>query len=362
MIAQDRFWSGKRVLITGHTGFKGSWAALWLQALGAKVSGLALEPDTEPSLFRLAGLDALVDHHVGDIRDRSRVDAVVDAVRPEIVLHMAAQALVRRSYREPAETFAVNVMGSVNLLDSLRRSPEVRSVLVVTSDKVYANDDSGCAFAEGDRLGGHDPYAASKAAVELVVAAYAQSFFDARDVALATVRGGNVIGGGDFSEDRIVPDLWRAARTATAPRLRHPDATRPWQHVLDCLAGYFAYAQALMLGAKVPRALNIGPDPWAALPVKAVADAVLAAFDMRTGWTSEPGWTPHEMRSLSIDPGLAHATLGWRDLWPGSAALGKTADWYRAFDDGVDVRQLMLADIAAHALAVDRQADRELTA
>ena len=346
---QPNFWAGKRVLLTGHTGFKGAWTALWLHRMGANVSGLGLMPETEPSLYRLAGIQEIVGDPACDLRDRAAVRAAVSRSKPEIVLHLAAQALVRRSYRDPVETYATNVMGTVHLLDALREIDSVRTILVVTSDKVYANAETGEAFAESSRLGGHDPYAASKAAVELAVASYAASFFNQRQVALATVRGGNVIGGGDFSEDRIIPDLWRSARSGCTPVLRNPKATRPWQHVLDCLAGYFAYAEFLSRDATAPRCLNIGPDPGIELSVQTITLTFLEALGAQTGWALEPGSQPHEMKSLAIDPRLAHRLLGWKDRWPGLDAVRRTADWYRAFNEVADARDLMLSQIDRHA-------------
>lgn len=255
------FWRGKRVLLTGHTGFKGSWAAIWLSGMGAKVTGLSLPPDQSPSLFELAGVASLAESLLVDLRDEAAVARAL-AGRPfDLVLHMAAQPIVRTAIAAPVETFASNVMGTVHLLQALRGQPDLKAALVVTSDKVYANAETGRAFAEGDALGGKDPYSASKAATEIAVASFARSYFEPAGIPLATARGGNVIGGGDFSRDRIVADIVRAARGQEQVVLRHPEATRPWQHVLDCVAGYLVYLQALAGDPTTPRAMNFGPRP-----------------------------------------------------------------------------------------------------
>ena len=270
------FWRDRRVLLTGHTGFKGAWLALWLERLGAQVFGLALPP-TIPSPRGFPNWRPRRSRsRIGDIRDAGVVARAVQEARPQIVIHMAAQALVRRSYRAPVETFATNVMGTAHLLDSLRGAEGLQAVLVVTTDKVYRNDGNGHPFAEDDPLGGADPYSASKAAAEIVVASMATSFFGGKGV--ATARAGNVIGGGDWSEDRLIPDIWRAVKAGKPLRLRNPEATRPWQHVLDPLAGYLRYAERLASGADVPKALNFGPLPGDALTVAEIADAMLAAM------------------------------------------------------------------------------------
>ncbi len=340
-----KFWSGRRVLLTGHTGFKGAWAALWLARMGAKVTGLALTPEGRPNLFDLADVTADVTHHVGDIRDAATTHRVVADAAPEIVIHMAAQSLVRRSYRDPAGTFATNVQGTINLLDAVRAQGSVDAMLVVTSDKVYENRNDGRAFVEGDRLGGSDPYSASKAACELAVASYAQSFFDKSGVRLATVRGGNVIGGGDFSEDRIVPDIWRAATAGRPVELRSPNAIRPWQHVLDCLAGYFIFAQHLTIDAAAPRALNIGPRPEQPVTVRTLSEQMLAALGNPIGLKVSAEMHPPEKALLTVDAALARHRLGWGDQLAGLAAIEWTASWYRGLAAGDDMRRLTLHQI-----------------
>jgi CDP-glucose 4,6-dehydratase len=339
------FWRGRRVLLTGHTGFKGGWCALWLSAMGAKVHGLALAPDTDPNLHQLTRVDEAVPGTLADIRDRAAVAAVVREARPQIVLHMAAQPLVRRSLREPLPTFDTNVMGTANLLEALRDSADLQAVLVVTTDKVYENPEGGTPFREHDPLGGHDPYSASKAAAEIVVSSYRRTFFEPSGIPLATARGGNVIGGGDFSEDRIVPDIWRSLRRGDPIVLRNPAATRPWQHVLDCLNGYLLYAQALATGGHVPPSLNFGPLSDAQVPVSRLAEAMLEAMGERPDWEAASGPQPREMQSLALDCRAAAATLGFSDRLIGRSAIEATAAWYLAYERGEDMRRHTLREI-----------------
>lgn len=348
-LPDPQFWPGKRVFLTGHTGFKGAWATQWLSLLGAEVTGLALAPDTEPALFSAARMEGLCRSHLIDLKDRAAVAALFERSTPEIVLHMAAQPLVRRSYREPVETFQTNIMGTVHLLDAIRLAPAApQAVLIVTSDKVYENDNAGRAFAEGDRLGGHEPYAASKAATEIVAASYRDAFLAERGIRLATVRGGNVIGGGDFSQDRIVPDLYRAAIRGETLLLRAPQAVRPWQHVLDCLSGYLTFAEDLALTPSPPPALNIGPDPGEPITVGMLASTIQAAMGLGEAWQRDAAAGPKEMTLLSLDPSAAHAQLGWADRLPGHAGLLWTARWYADFARGGDARDLVLRDIAGY--------------
>jgi CDP-glucose 4,6-dehydratase len=344
-LGMTAFWRDRRVLLTGHTGFKGAWLALWLERLGARVFGLALPPDTEPALFSLLQpMPGLASRFV-DIRDPDAVAAAVDEARPNVVIHMAAQALVRRSYRQPIATLATNVMGTAHLLDSLRSIDDLQAVLVVTTDKVYRNADSRRPFSEGDPLGGADPYSASKAATELLVASMGTSFFAARGVAVATARAGNVIGGGDWSEDRLIPDLWRAVQAQAPLRLRNPHSTRPWQHVLEPLCGYLTYAERLACGADVPRSLNFGPPADDVLTVAEVADTMLAAMNCPRPWTRTEGQQPEEALHLAIDPALAMRSLGWRPRLKAPEALEWTAQWYRAVQEGVEPRRAALDQI-----------------
>lgn len=342
-------WTGRRVLLTGHTGFKGAWAGRWLALAGARVTGLALPPETGPNLSRMLGDRHLAASRMVDLRDRTAVAEVVETARPELVLHMAAQPLVRLSYDDPVGTFASNVMGTVHLLDALRRISCLRAVLVVTSDKVYENDGAGRAYAENDRLGGHDPYSASKAATEIVAASFRRSFFAPAGVPLATARGGNVVGGGDFSTDRLAPDIVRATASNAPLNLRNPEATRPWQHVLDCLSGYFAYAGEMIAGRAAPDALNFGPASGATpLSVAAFAQRLRAAMGAPTDWAPDPEGGPHEMARLAIDAREATRCLGWRALLDADAAIEWTAEWYGAFLRGADMAALTDSQIARY--------------
>ncbi len=340
------FWRGRRVFVTGHTGFKGAWLCLWLERLGASVCAVALEPTTTPSLYGRLSPWENADHHIVDIRDREALSARIAAFAPEIVIHMAAQALVRPSYDDPVGTYATNVMGTVHLLDAARAVPSVRTILVVTSDKVYANDGSARPFVEGDPLGGADPYSNSKACVELLCQSYAKSFFRERGVALATVRAGNVIGGGDWSTDRLVPDFIRAIAEGRPVQLRYPDATRPWQHVLEPLGGYLLYAQALTEsgGRDPPPALNFGPDPRGFATVAEIAEQLGQAFGASDCWSHAPGEAP----VLSLDSTLAAATIGWHPRLDRQQTIDWTAAWYKADRDGADMRSFSLGQIKAY--------------
>ena len=340
------FWRGKRVLLTGHTGFKGSWAAIWLSGMGAKVTGLALTPDQTPSLFELAGVEALVTSLIVDLRDAAAVERALEGRTFDLVLHMAAQPIVRTAIEDPVATFASNVMGTAHLLQSLRAQPALKAALVVTSDKVYANAETGRAFAEGDALGGKDPYSASKAATEIAVASFARSYFDAAGAPLATARGGNVIGGGDFSRDRIVADIVRAARGQEQVVLRHPEATRPWQHVLDCLAGYLVYLQVLAVNSTTPRAMNFGPRPGGReVTVGELARLGVEALGAQN-WRHEPDPASIEAKSLAIDASLAKQVLGFESRMDAPAAVALTMDWYRRQANGEDALALCRGEIA----------------
>jgi len=345
---QAEFWRGRRVLLTGQTGFKGAWTWAWLTRMGAEVTGLALAPETKPNLSVLMGLGSNSRSRIGDIRDGVAVAAAVAAAQPQIVLHMAAQALVRRSYADPLETFNINVLGSLQVLHALRDRPGLEACLVVTSDKVYENNGSGRAFVESDPLGGSDPYSASKAACEIAVSSFARSFGRALGGPVATVRAGNVIGGGDWSDDRIVPDLWRAQQAGKPVSLRYPQATRPWQHVLEPVAGYLDFAEALV-GGSVERALNFGPIHDGPVKVSEVAEAFQRAYGLGnvTGWVQAPGEHLKEAPTLAIDANRATAVLPWRPHLSASEAIAWTAAWYAAFDQGMDMLALTERQIAA---------------
>lgn len=341
------FWAGRRVLVTGHTGFKGSWATLWLARMGAVVTGVSLPPDSLPALYEMADIKASCDSLMVDIRQADALAHVVRNAQPEIIIHMAAQALVRPSYRDPLATLATNITGTANLLEAARTVSKLSAILVVTTDKVYENPETGQAFTESDPLGGHDPYSASKAGAEIITASWRRSFFG--DTPILTARAGNVIGGGDFSTDRIVPDIWRAAGAGEALRLRYPQSTRPWQHVLDCLAGYFLYLEAAVAGIPVPAALNFGPDAAnGEASVAQVAEAFQKALGVTSGWIADTPSEVHEMSRLVLDTSRARQVLGWRDRLDSTATIEQTAAWYRALRDGQDMGLWTGAEIAAY--------------
>ncbi len=346
-VVDPAFWRGKRVLLTGHTGFKGSWCALWLARMGAEVTGFSLAPERRPNLFEGAEVERDIRSCIGDIRERAQLDEVIAGSRPQIVLHMAARAIVRQALREPVETISTNVLGTTYLLEALRHAPGLECVLVVTTDKVYANDNSGVRFREDFPLGGDDPYAASKAATELVVNAYAQSYFADLGIPVATARGGNVIGGGDYAEDRLVPDIVHAIASKRPVVLRYPDATRPWQHVLDCLAGYLVYIQALDGNPEIPGALNIGPANASPVTVREIAETLLESLGATHGWELQPGPIPAEAQALQLDTALARRVLGWRDRYPDRATLDLTASWYRDVGKLASMRATTIAQIDA---------------
>lgn len=325
----DRY-RGRRVLVTGHTGFKGSWLAHWLAELGAEVVGISLDPSTVPAHWSLLGL-SILDHRV-DIRDAAALGRVVRDARPEVVFHLAAQALVRASYRDPLGTWSTNVMGTANVLDACRNTPSVRAIVVVTSDKCYENQEWDRAYRETDRLGGHDPYSASKAGAELVASSYRDAFFGrAGAPLLATARAGNVIGGGDWAEDRLIPDLVRAITTRSTLMIRSPRATRPWQHALESLSGYLLLGQMLLEGRRdFAEAWNFGPAPEGNQPVGELL-ARLGALWPEFSWELSSDPKPHEATLLNLDSAKARERLGWAPVWTLDDALGKTAEWYRTF-------------------------------
>lgn len=342
------FWCGRRVLVTGHTGFKGAWLTLWLEQMGAEVSGLALAPEGDRPLYARLAPTLRVNSHIVDLRDADGVAGVVAAARPEIILHLAAQALVRRSYAQPAETYATNVDGTIHVLEAARRTPGVRAVLVVTSDKVYANNESGRRFIESDPLGGKDPYSNSKACVELVARSWRASFLNAAGIACVTARAGNVIGGGDVAADRLIPDFFRALDSNQALKLRNPGSTRPWQHVLEPIAGYLRYAEAMIAGsAGLPEALNFGPDADSEWTVARVVDGLTAHLGIG-GWEQDGDPGPAEAKTLALDASLAGDSLGWRPALDLPTALAWTADYWLAARAGQDIRQFCLSQIEAY--------------
>jgi len=344
------FWRGKRVLVTGHTGFKGSWLCHWLLRLGASVTGLALAPDTEPSLFEQSRLGERLGSHLADVRDLAATRRAVADARPEIILHLAAQSLVRRSYADPVGTFATNVMGTAHILEAARTLDGLRAIVSVTSDKCYLAHADGAPHRETDPLGGAEPYSSSKACAELVTGAYRQAFLGTAPtaVALASARAGNVIGGGDWAADRLVPDCVRAFTQGRPVALRNPDAIRPWQHVLEPLAGYLVLAERLWRDAQSAEAWNFGPDDRDARSVSAVVERVARAWGTQAGWTAQAGEHPHETAVLRLDSAKARARLGWRPRLTLDQALDWTVDWYRRNGAGEPAQHLVDAQIAAY--------------
>ena len=328
-------YRGKRVLVTGQTGFKGSWLSLWLNQLGAEVVGISLAPETQPNHWNLLGLETTVQHHELDIRQAAEVASVFKATQPEMVFHLAAQPLVRRSYRDPLETWSTNVMGTANVLEACRQTRSVRAILAVTTDKCYENQEWAWGYRETDRLGGHDPYSASKAGSELVAASYRSAFFHTDgSPLLATARAGNVIGGGDWSEDRLIPDLVRAMAIQQSLEIRSPNATRPWQHVLESLSGYLCLGQKLIEGNKnFDGAWNFGPDSSGN---RSVADVLnrLQTHWPKMHWHQTAAPKLHEAKLLYLDSAKAHSQLGWQPVWNLDTTLEKTVDWYRSFQNG----------------------------
>jgi CDP-glucose 4,6-dehydratase len=340
------FWAARKVLVTGHTGFKGSWLCTWLQSLGAELTGYSLQPPTDPSLFELAGVGKGMHHLEGDVRDQKHLERVVAEQQPEIVIHMAAQSLVRRSYRDPVETYETNVLGTVNLLEAVRRAGGVKAVINVTTDKVYENPERKHSFREDEPKGGRDPYSNSKACSELVTAAYRESFFSDPDTpALASARSGNVIGGGDWGEDRLIPDVMAAALEGRAVAIRNPSSVRPWQHVLNPLSGYLALAESLWAARDHADAWNFGPDEADERPVSAVAERLGELWEGGIEWNRDSGEHPHEAGDLRLDSTKARNQLGWAPNWDLDRALVSVVDWYRAYQNGEAVREVVLRQI-----------------
>lgn len=348
------FWKNRRVFLTGHTGFMGGWLALWLTRLGAKVNGYALPPPTDPCFFAAAGLAGDVASVMGDVRDLPALRRAVIEARPDIVMHLAAQPLVRRAHADPVETFGTNVMGTVNLLEAMRGCAGLKAAVVVTSDKVYDNREKNEGYAEDDRLGGREPYGSSKACAELVTRAYRQSYFEngAVNVGIATARAGNVIGGGDFAEDRIVPDAVRAFAAGEPLVVRNPAATRPWQHVLEPLAGYLMLAENL---AEAPQSWsdgwNFGPEETDAKPVSWLAAEMCRLWGSGAAWipANAQAPQPYEAKLLSVNIAKAKTELGWHPAWQVARAAGATVVWYKDFVEGRDTRKRSLDQIAEFA-------------
>jgi CDP-glucose 4,6-dehydratase len=344
------FWANQRVLVTGHTGFKGAWLSLWLQRLGARVTGFALEPETTPNLSALVSLGTRIDSVVGDIRDLHALNAVYARVRPQVVFHLAAQSLVRPSYNDPVATYATNVMGTIHVMEGARHSPDMKAVVVVTSDKCYENREWWWPYREDDAMGGHDPYSSSKACAELATSAWRRSFFRGTSgrapVGIASARAGNVIGGGDWAVDRLVPDCIRAFAAGSPVVIRRPESVRPWQHVLDPLAGYLMLAERLCTHpADFGEPWNFGPVEDEARPVRWVVSRLSELWADGAGWTLESGEQPHEAGLLQVDASKARARLRWRPRLGLDEALRWTVDWYQRARQGEDAARLTLEQI-----------------
>jgi len=345
------FWKGKKVFLTGHTGFKGSWLCIWLGSLGAEVTGYALQPPTRPSLFELARVGESVHSIIADVRDLDRLTSEMLAAAPDIVIHMAAQPLVRDSYRIPVETYAINVMGTVHLLEAVRACPSVRAVVNVTTDKVYENREWHWGYRENEPMGGYDPYSNSKGCSELVTAAYRSSYFNPRDferhgVAVATARAGNVIGGGDWANDRLIPDIIRAILAGESVQIRNPHAIRPWQHVLEPLSGYLQLAQRLHdEGPGFTSGWNFGPPEEDARPVQWLVEHLCTTWGAGASWRLDDGEHPHEAHYLKLDCSKAHAELGWWPRWGLETALESIVAWTQAYRQGEDMRHICLEQI-----------------
>jgi CDP-glucose 4,6-dehydratase len=341
------FWRDRRVLLTGHTGFKGAWLSLWLQLLGAHVTGFSLGVPTEPSLYELARVGEGMDSIHGDVRDHAALASAVTDAAPEVVIHMAAQSLVRRSFAEPTDTYATNVMGTVNLLDAVRvNGGGVRAVVNVTSDKCYENREWEWGYREHEPMGGYDPYSSSKGCAELLTAAFRRSFFaDPQGPRVASARAGNVIGGGDWGDDRLVPDVMRAASAGQAVRVRNPNSIRPWQHVLNPLSGYLVLAQALWDSPENAQGWNFGPVEEDARPVGWIVQRLSELWPQELRWSLDEGPHPHEARYLKLDSSLARARLGWRPLVGLEATLESIVEWYGALAGDGDMRAITLGQI-----------------
>jgi CDP-glucose 4,6-dehydratase len=340
------FWRGKRVLITGHTGFKGGWMSLWLQSLGATLRGVALEPPTEPALFSVARVAEGMEHRIVDVRDFTALMLQVKEFQPEIVIHMAAQPLVRFSYIQPVETYQVNVMGTVHVLEAARHAGSVKVVVNVTTDKCYENREWIWGYREDESMGGHDPYSSSKGCAELISSAYRRSFLRDAGIAIATARAGNVIGGGDWALDRLIPDVMRALQENLPAFIRNPNAIRPWQHVLEPLSGYLLLAERLFRYGQVDaEAWNFGPHDVDAKPVQQVVELLCRYWGSDASWVLQPGDYPHEARLLKLDISKARQRMNWVPQWPLETALKQTVAWHQAWLKGADMRSVCLTQI-----------------
>jgi CDP-glucose 4,6-dehydratase len=342
------FWRGKKVFVTGHTGFKGSWLSLWLQDMGAVVKGYALEPNTTPNLFTEANVGLNMDSEIGDITDLKRITNSMIAFNPEVLIHMAAQPLVRLSYKEPVLTYATNVMGTVNVLEAARKCTKLKAIVSVTTDKCYENKEWAWGYRESEPMGGHDPYSSSKGCAELVTAAYRKSFFNESNSAfLASARAGNVIGGGDWSDDRLIPDILKAFENKESVIIRNPMATRPWQHVLEPLSGYLLLAQHLYEGGgSYAEGWNFGPKDEDCKPVSWILDKMVAKWGKGAAWELDKNNNPHEAGYLKLDCSKAAMQLNWRPKWNLEDTLESIINWYQHYLSGKNIKEQCLLEIA----------------
>lgn len=347
LVIDSSFWQNRKVFITGHTGFKGSWLSLWLKQLGANVTGYSLEPPTNPSIFESAKVDTVIEKSIiGDIRDAGLLTNSMHQAKPEIIIHMAAQSLVRDSYIDPVGTYTTNVMGTINILEVARNTPSVKAILNITTDKCYENKEWFWGYRENEPMGGHDPYSSSKACAELVSSAYRNSFLINEGIALATARAGNVIGGGDWAKDRIVPDAMRAFMNNEPLMIRNPKATRPWQHVLEPLSGYLMLCQQLIENPEsFSAAWNFGPNDEDAQPVSILVDIITNSWGEDAGWEVDKNAHPHEARYLKLDCSKARNLLKWKPIWRLERALDETVQWYKACHQNKDMYEFTINKI-----------------
>jgi len=354
-VIDQNFWQGKRVFLTGHTGFKGSWLSLWLFSLGAEVKGYALNPPTSPSLFNEAKVDSLIDSQIGDIRDQDTLHESMTKFSPDILIHMAAQPLVRYSYNEPIETYEVNVIGTAKVLEVARSCPNVKSIVNITTDKCYENDGRSESYKEEDAMGGYDPYSSSKGCAELVTSSYRRSFLQEQRMGLASVRAGNVIGGGDWADDRLIPDILRSFEKNEPVVIRNPKATRPWQHVLEPLSGYLILAQKLYEDQKeYAEGWNFGPNEKDVKPVDWILNKMIAKWP-NSSWELDSSSNPHEANFLQLDISKAESKLGWKPIWELSYTLEKIIDWHQAWLNKEGMQAVCLSEIKAYMIDMSNE-------
>jgi CDP-glucose 4,6-dehydratase len=345
------FWRNKKVFLTGHTGFKGSWTALWLHSMGANVKGYALEPSTTPALFNEAKVSDIIESQIGDIRDLQKLKEVMVSFNPDVLIHMAAQPLVRLSYKEPVETYSTNVMGTVNVLEASRYCKNLKAIVSVTTDKCYENKEWEWGYRENESMGGHDPYSSSKGCAELVTSAYRNSFFNSANTAsLASARAGNVIGGGDWADDRLIPDILRAFQNETPVVIRNPLSTRPWQHVLEPISGYLVLAEALYIyGDKFAEAWNFGPKDEDCKPVNWILDKMVDSWEGKASWELDKNNSPHEAKFLKLDCSKVKGRLLWEPKWKLEHSLNLIVNWHQKWMSGENMHNNCLQEIAAYS-------------